>query len=330
LGERVNQEIKRPEKELISPNDSDVKLRSARNGGVDRSSWTYPSVSTRGVLWFLGVSALVLLWSYWPTLRYLANAWWNEPDYSHGLFVVPIVGYLLWNNKDTKPPFHAGVHVGGLIMLGTVVLLRLLGAFAFIDSIDGWTLPLIAIALAWVVGGKGVVRWALPALIFLFFMIPLPFRIENELSRPLQVVATKASTFTLQLLGQPAISEGTTILLGEQVLEVERACSGLRIFFGVFALAYIYAMLYARTIWEGGVIVLAAIPIALIANMSRIVITGLCYQRLSGEWAKTFSHDMAGYFMILLAGGLFFLLVRYLRALIQDAQTLDQVALRRA
>jgi exosortase/archaeosortase family protein len=89
-------------------------------------------------------------------------------------------------------------------------------------------------------------------------------------------------------------------------------------------------MLYARTIWEGGVIVLAAIPIALIANMSRIVITGLCYQRLSGEWAKTFSHDMAGYFMILLAGGLFFLLVRYLRALIQDAQTLDQVALRRA
>jgi hypothetical protein len=193
LGERVNQEIKRPEKELISPNDSDVKLRSARNGGVDRSSWTYPSVSTRGVLWFLGVSALVLLWSYWPTLRYLANAWWNEPDYSHGLFVVPIVGYLLWNNKDTKPPFHAGVHVGGLIMLGTVVLLRLLGAFAFIDSIDGWTLPLIAIALAWVVGGKGVVRWALPALIFLFFMIPLPFRIENELSRPLQVVATKAT-----------------------------------------------------------------------------------------------------------------------------------------
>jgi exosortase/archaeosortase family protein len=104
----------------------------------------------------------------------------------------------------------------------------------------------------------------------------------------------------------------------------------LRIFFGVFALAYIYAMLFARTVWEGAVIVLAAIPIALVANMSRIVITGLCYQWLSGKWARTFSHDMAGYFMILLAGGLFFLLVRYLRALIQDAQTLDQVALRRA
>lgn len=330
LGQSVEQDLKRPEKELIEPNDSETKLRSARQGGVDRSTWNYPSVSTKQVLVFLGISAAVTLWAYWPTWLYLVKAWWNEPDYSHGLFVIPIVGYLLWNIKENKPPFHAGLHVGGVIMLLLVMLVRVLGSFAFIDSIDGWTLPLVALSLAWVVGGRGILRWALPALMFLFFMIPLPFRIENELSRPLQVIATKASTFTLQLLGQPAISEGTTILLGEQVLEVERACSGLRIFFGVFALAYIYAMLFARTIWEGVVIVLAAIPIALIANMSRIVITGLCYQWLTGEWARTFSHDMAGYFMILLAGGLFFLLVRYLRALIQDAQTLDQVALRRA
>jgi len=330
LDETTKQGVKRPEKELVEPIDSDLKLRSARNGGLDRSSWNYPSVPMNYVLGFLGLTAAILLWTYWPTWVYLVNAWWNEPDYSHGLFVIPIVGYLLWNIKENMPPFHARLHVGGLVMLLLVVLARVLGSFAYIDSIDGWTLPLIAIALAWVVGGKGVVRWALPALMFLFFMIPLPFRIENELSRPLQMIATKASTFTLQLLGQPAISEGTTILLGEQVLEVERACSGLRIFFGVFALAYIYAMLFARTVWEGAVIVLAAIPIALVANMSRIVITGLCYQWLSGKWARTFSHDMAGYFMILLAGGLFFLLVRYLRALIQDAQTLDQVALRRA
>jgi exosortase len=131
-------------------------------------------------------------------------------------------------------------------------------------------------------------------------------------------------------MGQPAISEGTTILLGDQTLEVERACSGLRIFVGVFALSYVYAMLMRRNWWEGIVIVLASIPIALIANMSRIVITGLCYQWLSGEWARKFSHDLAGYFMIGIAAGLFGMLIFYLRWLIQDAQTLEQVALRRA
>jgi exosortase len=154
--------------------------------------------------------------------------------------------------------------------------------------------------------------------------------LENELSRPVQWIATHGSASVLQLLGQPAISQGTTILLGENTLEVERACSGLRIFMGVFALAYVYAMLARRTWWEGVLIVLAAIPIALIANMSRIVITGLCYQLLSGEAAKKFSHDLAGYFMIVLAGSLFGMFVFYLRWLIQDAQTMDQVSLRRA
>jgi len=99
---------------------------------------------------------------------------------------------------------------------------------------------------------------------------------------------------------------------------------------GVFALSYVYAMLARRNWWEGVVIVLASIPIALIANMSRIVITGMCYQWLSGEAARKFSHDLAGFFMIGIAAGLFGLLVVYLRYLIQDAQTLDQVALRRA
>jgi hypothetical protein len=39
---------------------------------------------------------------------------------------------------------------------------------------------------------------------------------------------------------------------------------------------------------------------------------------------------LAGYFMIVLAGSLFGMFVFYLRWLIQDAQTMDQVALRRA
>jgi exosortase len=271
-----------------------------------------------------------MAWAYWPTWGVLISAWIKEPDYSHGWFVIPIVGYLLWNLNPSRPPLRAGFHVGGLLILSGVILLRVISRWAFFDSMDGWTIPLAMISLSWVVGGRAFFIWSLPAMLFLFFMVPLPFRVESELSRPLQWIATRASTFVLQLLGQPAISEGTTILLGEQTLEVERACSGLRIFVGVFALSYVYAMLARRNWWEGVVIVLASIPIALIANMARIVVTGLCYQWLSGETARKFSHDLAGYFMILIAAGLFGFLVYYLRWLIQDAQTLEQVALRRA
>jgi exosortase len=323
------EDVVRKSKELVEPTEPLVKIQAARKT-EDRASWNYPKIIGKPVWIALGITALTLAWAYGPTLVSLATTWEREPDYSHGWFVVPIVGYLLWSLRDKMPPLRSGLHLGGLLMLLAIVCVRVFASWAYFDSLDGWTIPLTAIALAWVFGGPKFVLWALPALIFLFFMVPLPFRVENELSRPLQWIATKASTFTLQLMGQPAFSEGSVIYLGKEVLEVERACSGLRIFIGVLALSYVYAMLARRNIWEGITIVLATIPIALIANMSRIVITGLCYQWFSGEAARKFSHDFAGFFMIGIAAGLFGLLVLYMRWLIQDAQTLDQVALRRA
>jgi len=274
-------------------------------------------------------SAVILVWSYWPTWVSLVTLWEREPDYSHGWFVIPIAAYLLWSFKDSMPPVRSTLSWGGLVMLGCVALLRVFARFAYFDFLDGWTIPLTAIGLAWVFGGKQWAYWALPALGFLFFMIPLPFRIENELSQPLQWIATNASCYTLQLLGQPAIAEGTTILLGDQILEVERACSGLRIFMGVFALAYVYAVLVRRSWWERILLVLAAVPIALISNAARIIATGLCFQWFSGETARHFSHDLAGYVMIVFAAGLFGLTLLYLRWLVQDAQTMDQASLQR-
>ncbi len=300
------------------------------SGKVDPATLRYPWVDNK-IAWIgLALLALSILWAFLPSWSNLVQAWEREPDYSHGWFVIPIVAYLMWTFRDTMPPLRAGFHPGGLVMLVAVLLCRLFFQWAYLDFADGWMIPLTVISISWVIGGWAFAVWAFPMLMFLFFMVPLPFRLENELSRPLQWIATHGSASVLQLFGQPAISQGTTILLGENTLEVERACSGLRIFMGVFALAYVYAMLARRTWWEGLLIVLAAIPIALIANMSRIVITGLCYQWLSGEAAKKFSHDLAGYFMIVLAGSLFGMFVFYLRWLIQDAQTMDQVALRRA
>jgi exosortase len=275
------------------------------------------------------ISVLVLAWSYWPTWSNLVNLWEREPDYSHGWFVIPIASYLLWTFRGSMPPLQSQLSWGGILILAFVAMTRVFARFAYFDFLDGWTIPISVFALIWVFGGRSLAYWSLPAVGFLFFMIPLPFRVENELSQPLQWIATNASCYTLQLLGQPAIAEGTTILLGDQILEVERACSGLRIFMGVFALAYVYAVLVRRSWWERVLLVLAAIPIALVSNAARIVATGLCFQWFSGETARHFAHDLAGYVMIVFAAGLFGLTLLYLRWLVQDAQTMDQASLQR-
>lgn len=275
------------------------------------------------------VAAIAIVWSYWPSWVSLVTIWEREPDYSHGWFVIPITAYMLWNFRSSMPPLRAGLHVGGLVVLATIVMLRIFGRWAYLDFVENWTIPLTVIGLAWVFGGLQWAWWALPSLAFLFFMIPLPFRIEHELSHPLQWIATNMSCFVLQTLGQPAIAEGTTILLGNNKLEVERACSGLRIFMGVVALSYICALLMRRSWWEGVLLVLASVPIALISNAARIVVTGLCYQWFSGEAARRFAHDFSGYVMIVFAAGLFGLTLWYLRWLIQDSVTMDQASLKR-
>jgi exosortase len=299
-------------------------VASSATGGGGVSFTSVPVIAS------LLVGAATLAWAYWPTWVSLATVWEREPDYSHGWFVIPIALYLLWSTKQSMPAAKIGIHVGGLILVLSLVALRVFGRWAYFDFVDGITLPLTVIGFVWVLFGSAWARWSLPALMFLFFMIPLPFRIENELSRPLQWIATNLSTYTLQLLGRPAIPEGTTILLGDQTLEVERACSGLRIFFGVFALAYATAFLAKRVWWERVILIGAAIPIALIANATRIVLTGLFYEWLDGEKARQLVHDWAGYFMIGVAASLFGLTLLYLRHLVPDGESVDRAALRRA
>jgi len=150
-------------------------------------------------------------------------------------------------------------------------------------------------------------------------MVPVPYRIAGMASEPLQRVATKLSSTTLQVLGQPAIAEGKTILLGEHHLEVEQACSGLRLFVSIMALACTYLMLVRRARWEKLVLVASVVPIAILANSARIVATGLFFQWTSSEMAHKFSHDFAGWAMIPLAAAMFWCVLWYLGRLFQES-----------
>jgi exosortase len=192
------------------------------------------------------------------------------------------------------------------------------------DALDGFSMLLWLAGTVWLLLGGRVLWWSLPAIAFLGFMIPLPFRVERWLSYPLQGIATTISSWALQCLGQPAVRESNTIFLGSHPpLEVAEACSGLRIFVGVFALAYLYVVLARQSWWERTLLLLCTIPVALVANATRIVVTGILYQLVSEEAGKKFSHDVAGWGMILLAAGLFGLLLWLLGRLFPQEEIAD-------
>ena len=247
----------------------------------------------------------VFVWSYWSTLEELVRTWNSSPDYSHGFLVAPLAAWFLWRRRATFPSSLLAPSWYGLSLIALAAVARMVGARFYFPEIDGCSLPLWLAGACWLFGGWALLRWAAPSLAFLLFLVPLPATMETLLSQQLQATATTMSTWTLQCLGQPAIAEGTTILLNDNVLEVERACSGLRMFYGILALSVAYIIVSRAKLRVGVVLLLAVAPVAIVANVMRITLTGLIYNYASGEAARKFSHDLAGVLMIVLALGLF-------------------------
>jgi exosortase len=276
-------------------------------------------------LWLSGLAMLVaVLWSYWPTLVGMVGKWINQPDYSHGFFVLPIAIFFLWSRRskiDTRTLRPSG---WGALLLLFATAFRALAGLYYLVPLDGWTLPLTVAGAVWLLFGTAALRWSLPSIAFLWFMIPIPYSAERLLSVPLQAVATKLSTAALVFLGQPAISEGNVILLGDHSLFIEEACSGMRIFVGIFALAFVFILFSNWSWWHKGLVLLLVLPVAIVTNVIRIVATGLLYQWVSSDAGQKFSHDIAGFVMIPLAAMMFWLVLGYLDRLFLQVEDIDQ------
>jgi exosortase len=285
------------------------------------------AIDRRYLLGSLGLLAVAFMWAYWPTFGQLIRLWTDQADYSHGFLVIPLAGFFLWLRRDRRPSTARPAVAAGLACLGLSLLVRTVGLRYAFDSLDGYSLILWVTGAVLLVGGWAYVVWALPALLFLWFMVPLPFQLERLLSVPLQRVATATSCFVLQCLRQPAFAEGTTILMGPHQLSVEQACSGLRMFMGTLALAFAYLIVTRRELWEQTLLLASVIPIALAANTLRIVATALMYEYFGDRVAQKFSHDLAGMFMIPLAAAMFAAVLWYLSRLVRPVDVVDMAEL---
>lgn len=244
----------------------------------------------------------VVAWTWWPTFVNLAYKWSHDPQYSHGFLVAPFALYLLWMRRDLCVPTRWPLPVLGLMVLAAALAQRLAAGFWGIGWFDALSLLPALVGVVIMFGGLEKLRWAWPAILFLFFMVPLPYRLEVALSGKLQTLATVASTMTLQTLGQSALAEGNTILLQagdhEVKLGIVEACSGLRMLVTFFAFSTAVAMLVKRPLAEKALLVASAVPIALISNVMRITVTGLMHVYVDDKTANVFFHDLAGWIMM--------------------------------
>ena len=258
----------------------------------------------------LALLSVLTLWSYWPTFVWMESQWRTEPDYSHGYLILPLALVLLYKRLDLKPKVSPALDWGGLSLLALAVVMRVAGRLAYMDFLDGWTLVPWVAGMVWLFCGRQILWWSLPAICFLFLLTPMPYKFESLLSFKLQGVSTVLSGAALVVMGFPAVTEGNTIWMGDQHLMVEEACSGLRIFMGMVAMGYFFAVLSRRSWLDKVVVLVCSGPIAIVVNAMRVTFTGVAYHWLNAEQAHQ-AHDWLGFLMIFVGAGMLFAVSRY-------------------
>lgn len=276
------------------------KLWSLRN---DRFAWG-------SVL----IGALILA-IYYRVLAKLAMDWWQIPDFSHGFLVPIFAAYLVWVKRESLletriAPTWSGVAVVA-IGLG-VLILGVYGAELFLSRIS---LVILVAGLVLCFGGLQLLIELRFVLLVLLLAIPLPSIIFNQITLPLQLLASQLASALLPAFGVPVLREGNVIELAALKLEVVEACSGIRSLMSLFTMAVFYGYFVEKSMLRRVVLALVSIPIAIAANAVRILGTGLCVQYWDPDKALGFFHEFSGWLMFLISLGCLFAIHHFMNLL---------------
>jgi exosortase len=258
--------------------------------------------------WQLAVLALLSLWLYAPTLTHLVGQWWHDPNFSHGFFVPLFSGFIAWQERDRLRRIIVKPVWSGMLVLAfalCVLIVGQLGAELFLARIS---LLLLASGLIVLFLGWDFLRARSFPLSFLLLMIPIPTIIFNQITFPLQLLASRIAAAMLPILSVPILREGNVIILPSMALEVAEACSGIRSLMSLVTLAIIYGYLAEKRQAVRWLLALGAIPISVAANSVRIIGTGLLVQYWDPDKAQGFFHAFSGWLIFVVSLVMLYLL----------------------
>ena len=282
--------------------------------------------------------AVAVVFVYFTVLLKLGGDWWNDENYSHGLMIPFVIGYILWQERSRFSEAQASpAALWGVIGVGVSLVLLwagVAGAELFIQRVS--LVLMIAGVLIYFWGFRLLRLIAVP-LSLLILSIPIPQIVFNRIAFPLQLFASRCAVGAMSFLNIPVLRQGNIIELmplgasEPKRLAVVEACSGIRSLMTLVTLAVVYAYftkpgvgptdaakraeksqtkVYATlrrfTFWRALILVLAAVPIAILTNALRVSGTGVLAHYYGTRVADGFFHTFSGWVIYIAAAVLLF------------------------
>jgi len=247
------------------------------------------------------ILALLLALLYHGVAVKLVTDWYQLPDFSHGFLIPFFAAFLLWDKRHELRNTAIAPSWAGLWLVALALFALLLGTFGADLFLQRTSFVLLSAGLVWTLLGRPMLGRVKFVLFVLLLAIPLPAILYNQITFPLQLLASKLASALLPLAGVPVLREGNVIQLPAMQLEVAEACSGIRSLMSLFTVAVIYGYFLERKTWRRVVLALSSLPIAVAANGARIFGTGLCVQYWDPQKAMGFFHEFSGWLMFLVS-----------------------------
>lgn len=244
-------------------------------------------------LWQKIILAGLLLWLYAPVLIHLVAQWMN-PYFGHGFFVPLFSAYVVWIERGRLARVPIRPSWSGLLVLAFALCLLVAGEMGVELFTARLSLLFVLAGLIVLFGGWNFFRAVFFPWAFLLLMIPIPAILFNQITFPLQLLASRVAAEVLSWLSVPVLLQGNVIELAHSRLEVAEACSGIRSLMSLFTLSIIYGYLVEKRRWVRWLLAFASVPIAVVANSVRIIGTGMLVQYWDAEKAEGDLHGLWG------------------------------------
>jgi exosortase len=281
---------------------------------AEKTSQPFPWITIASV-------AALLLACYAPVLYWLGNVWYNDADMGHGFFVPVIAGYIAWQKRSKIEGLAPQPNWWGLALMIWGALQLYLGTLGAEVYTTRTSLVFSIAGAVLLLGGTKYLRVFWFPIFLLFFMVPIPSVVYNEITFPLQLLASRVAAECISLLGIPIIREGNVLELASQKLDVVEACSGIRSLLTLTFLSLVYGYFCEKRTWLRTVLFFSTIPIAIAANAARVTITGVIANSRP-ELAEGLFHEAQGWVIFMVAfailAGLHQLLVRGAKMMEKD------------
>jgi len=286
------------------------------------------SVIAPKYLWRVLAVSAALVFAYATVLRKLGIDWWTDENYSHGLLIPFVIGFILWSNRERfkqTPASPSGLWGGAAVLCALFALwVGTAGAELYTQRLS---LVLVVAGIVLYFWGFRVLRLTLVPLALFFLAIPIPLIVFNKIAFPLQIFASRCAVWSMRLFGISVLRAGNVIellprgSLETKKLEVVEACSGIRSLMTLVTLSVVFAyMTHPRDpgtgprapwwkgygFWRSAILVIAAVPIAILTNALRVSGTGVLAHYYGTGVADGFFHSFSGWVIYISAALLMF------------------------